>query len=281
MNEEVFRFGENDLGFGIVALPEELERAPLIIIFNAGLIHREGPYRLNTLLCRAMAGIGYIAVRLDLSGKGDSPAREGLSNRESVSLDWKYIKQKLTMQFGERKIILIGLCSGADNAIKIAAEDKLVQGLVLLDAVSPKDKDFARRELMNKLGNIHKWINLPFTIVKRIGQSLGVKRDVYEQMASMRDEPTIQDVENCFQHMAACNGRVLAVFTSQAIPCYNQQGQFVRALNISGLERCCEEIYWPQAEHLYPVQIHRDQLVRDVSAWGKLNLEHFQSGAAS
>lgn len=281
MKEEAFRFGAGNLGLGMVTLPADISSAPVVVALNAGLTAREGPHRLNVLACRGLAQAGYIAIRLDLAGKGDTPAREGLSNRESVALDWQHIKQSIMQRYGERKLVLMGLCSGADNAIKIAANDSDVHGLILLDPISPKDAGFAKRELLSKLNNLHKWINLPHALVTRVRRRLGLEQDPYAVMASLRDDPTAEDTDACFRHIAACEGRVLAVFTSQAVPHYNQQGQFVKALNITGLESCCEEVYWPLVLHIYPVQIHRDRLLEKIIDWGKANLEHLQRAASA
>ncbi len=276
MKEEAFRFGAGNLGLGMVTLPADISTAPVVVALNAGLTAREGPHRLNTLACRGLAQAGYIAIRLDLAGKGDTPAREGLSNRESVALDWQYIKQSIVQRYGERKLVLMGLCSGADNAIKIAANDADVHGLILFDPISPKDADFAKREVISKLTNVHKWINLPGTLVHRIRRRFAIEHDPYAVMASLRDEPTVEDMDACFRHIAACQGKVLAVFTSQAVPHYNEQGQFVRAIDIPGLAPCCEEVYWPLVLHIYPVQIHRDRLLEKVVNWGKANLARLQ-----
>ncbi len=280
MKEEAFRFGAGNLGFGMVTLPADISRAPVVVALNAGLTAREGPHRLNTLACRGLAQAGYIAIRLDLAGKGDTPARDGLTNRESVALDWQHIKQSIVQQYGERKLVLMGLCSGADNAVKIAATDADVHGLILLDPISPKDTDFAKRELLSKLNNLHKWLNLPRTLVTRVRRRFGMEHDPYAVMAGLRDEPTADDIDACFRHIAACQGKVLAVFTSQAASHYNQQGQFVRAINIAGLESCCEEVFWPLVLHIYPVQIHRDRLLEKIIDWGKANFDHLQ-GVAS
>ena len=269
MKEEVFRYGENNRGYGMVTVPASLENAPVVVTFNAGLIHREGPYRLNVLVCRALAEIGFIAIRIDLSGKGDTPAREGLSNRESVALDWKYIKASINDRFGERNLTLMGLCSGADTAITITAEEKDVKGLILLDPVSPVDADFHRRALKAKLTNIHKWLNLPANILRRFRRGMGWETDPYQHMASLRDAPTPQDARCCFTHIVSNNGRVLAVFTSHAVDRYNQEGQFTRAMEIDGFDRCCEEVYWPCVEHIFPVQVHRDRLMEKIDDWAR------------
>jgi pimeloyl-ACP methyl ester carboxylesterase len=269
MKEEVFRYGENDRGYGMMSLPAILDNAPVVIIFNSGLIQREGPYRLNVHVCRNLADCGFIAIRIDLSGKGDTPAREGLVNRESVALDWKYIKESINARFGKRSLTLMGLCSGADNAIKITADEKDVKGLILLDPVSPPDADFHRRALKAKLTNIHKWLELPANMRRRFRRRMGWETDPYGHMASLRDLPTFQDSQRCFTRIVHNNGRVLAIFTSQAVERYNQEGQFARAMNVVGFDQCCEEVFWPQVEHIFPVQVHRDRLVEKIRDWAQ------------
>jgi hypothetical protein len=273
MREEVFRYAENNRGFGMMSLPEALDGAPVVVLFNSGLIHREGPYRLNVMLSRALADCGYIAIRVDLSGKGDTPARENMINRESVALDWKYIKESINTRFGKRNLVLMGLCSGADNAIKITAAEKDVKGLILLDPISARDEGFSRRAMRAKLTNINKWLHLPVKLWKRAIRLIGSGNKTSGQVMNLRDEPTAEDSQLCFRHIASVQGRVLAFFTSHAMDCYNEQGQFVRALHIDGLDKCCEEVFWPLAEHLYPVEVHRQRLVDKVKDWAK---QHFK-----
>ncbi len=277
MKEEVFRYAESNRGFGMVSLPEDPSNAPVAVLLNAGLISREGPHRLNVLVCRSLAHLGYIAIRVDLSGKGDTPQREGMSNRESVALDWTHIKSAINDRFGKRNLLLVGLCSGADNAIKIAADEKDVRGLVIIDPVSPKDKDFQKREFLSKITNPHKWLNLPFSFLTRIRRATGIEEDTHQEMAALRDEPTLEDLTNCINHIVSCQGKVLAVFTSQASYHYNEHGQFTRTLNIPGFETCCTEIHWPLVDHIFIVQAHRERLVGEIAQWADKNLNQLAS----
>ena len=274
MKEEPFRYGENNRCFGILTLPENTEKAPIVVIFNAGLLHRSEPYRLNVLICRGLANAGYICARIDIAGKGDSPPREGMSFRESVDIDWSFIRQALFTRFGERNIILAGLCSGADNGIKLGAQDPLVKGLVLMDAVSPRDDGAARRELLHKLTSIRKILNAPRSLCSRMLRRISGKPSDEAEQLMLRDLPTETDQKKCFDNIVERKGRVLAIFTSHAYPQYNEVGQFTRALKISGLEDCCEEEFWPSMMHLYPIEIHRERLVRRIEQWGK---EHFET----
>ena len=139
IGERIFTYGEHQHGIGVISEPEDTASSPVVVLLNAGLSHRAEPYRLNVLLGRQLASLGYIALRVDLSGKGDSPARETMSNRESVALDWSYMKKSLEKRYGPRSMLIFGLCSGADNGIKLCAQDSAIKGLILLDPVSRPD----------------------------------------------------------------------------------------------------------------------------------------------
>ena len=70
MKEKVFKFGENKQGIGTLTLPDDTSAAPIVILLNAGLIHRAEPYRLNVLVARALAKIGYDNISKARSGPG-------------------------------------------------------------------------------------------------------------------------------------------------------------------------------------------------------------------
>ncbi len=274
MKEDAFWFGENNRGFGIVTLPEQAQAgAPVVVLLNAGLLHREEPYRLNVLAGRALAAAGYICIRVDLSGKGDTPTRPGLSNRESVARDWQCIKDTVTKRFGERNIVIMGLCSGADNGVKIMLHDENVVGLILIDLISPMDAGFNQRRLLLKLTNRAKWLNLPTSIANFVKNRISATLKPTEPPIMLRDEPTPEETKHCFEAIVERKGQVLAVFTSHALKHYNQQGQLVRALNIPQLQEHCEEVFWPYTSHLFPIQAYRDLLVERIAAWGKQHLQ--------
>jgi hypothetical protein len=281
MKEEPFRYGENNRCFGILTLPDDLDGAPIVVALNAGLLHRSEPYRLNVLVCRGLADAGYICARIDISGKGDSPPREGMSFRELVDMDWGFIRQSLVRRFGERNIILLGLCSGADNGIKLCVQDPLVKGLVLLDAVSPRDAGAARRDLMHKLANFRKVLNIPRAVLTRVLRRISGKPSDEAEQLMLRSLPTETDLRQCFEGIVERRGRVLAVFTSHAYPQYNQAGQFVRALAVNGLEECCEEEFWPTMMHLYPVEVHRAKLVQRINQWGRDHFARLKDSSAT
>ena len=98
-----------------------------------------------------------------------------------------------------------------------------------------------------------------------------------ENRAALRDPPNDQDFRQCFENLIAHNGKILAIFTGYALSYYNKQGQFAQGMNYPGLEQICDEIFWPNSEHVYPVQTHRDRLLVAITNWGTKHITHFLS----
>lgn len=275
LQEKPLHYGEGGRGLALVTLPEKLEGAPVVFLFNAGLLHRAEPYRLNVLAARRLAKAGYVAVRFDLSGKGDTPARDGLTNRDSVALDWKHLSEAVERQYGSRTFLILGLCSGADNGIKLSAIDRRIRGLVLLDAESPQDSGFARRQLIARLTNKDKWRRLPEIALRLLTGKKGAGGA--RPNLGLRDYPRPDDLETCVKNLVELDGRVLAVFTGNATTSYNEQGQFARAIGTPGFEKVCVEHFWPDTQHLYPAAAHRTRLLDVIEAWAQQNLAHLST----
>lgn len=276
IREQVFTYGEHQHGIGVLSEPGDTTDSPIVVLLNAGLSHRAEPYRLNVLLARELAEKGYIAVRVDLSGKGDSPARSTLTNRESVALDWSFIKMSLEKLYGSRTLLIFGLCSGADNGIKICADDPMVKGLILLDPVSRQDSGFRKRDFINKITNPYKWMRLHRILLRRLGKKKSGENSLLSSPMDLRDEPNSQDMDRCFEGLVHKSGRVLAVFTSQALYHYNSEGQFAGAMGVDGLESIVEEVFWPNAKHIFPIEAHRNRLIEKAADWAAEHLEHFK-----
>lgn len=277
IKEQIFAYGQHHHGIGVISEPEDTTSSPVVVLLNAGLSHRAEPYRLNVLLGRQLAAHGYIALRVDLSGKGDSPASETMSNRDSVALDWSFIKMALEKLYGPRNFLIFGLCSGADNGIKLCAKDNAVKGLILLDPVSRHDKGFAKRDLIRKLKNPNKWMNIHKIVSRRFKQKSPGSESEQSTPISLRDEPNTEDMNECFKGLVSKEGRVLSVFTSQALYHYDKQGQFTAAMDIAGLEQLSEEIFWQNVKHTYPVEVHRNRLIEAVTDWAARHRDHFQT----
>ena len=134
MSEQAVLFGRTKSLVGVVTDPYlnlRNRRLPAIIILNAGLLHRIGPNRLYVKMARQLAATGFVVLRFDFSGIGDSSARDDNlpSERSSVSETQEAMHYLGTVKHAE-KFILIGVCSGADVAFRTACCDPRVVGAI-------------------------------------------------------------------------------------------------------------------------------------------------------
>ena len=73
--EKIYQLGENKNLVTIALTPvngsDGIEK-PVILLLNAGLVHRVGPFRFNVDMARILSKLGYFTARFDVSGIGDS-----------------------------------------------------------------------------------------------------------------------------------------------------------------------------------------------------------------
>lgn len=104
------------------------------LLFNAGVLQRIGPRRLNVRLARELAARGIAALRLDLSGLGDSPvAPQPRGYLEQGIADLRAAMNQLERDHGVRRFLLFGICSGAALAFWSAAADERIAGILMFD----------------------------------------------------------------------------------------------------------------------------------------------------
>jgi pimeloyl-ACP methyl ester carboxylesterase len=149
MHEEAVVFGSEGSLVGVVTAPEAsvvFTRSPAVLLLNAGLLHRVGPNRLYVNLARRLAALGFLVLRFDFSGIGDSPA-----TRSSVPFDQRALAEAhaaadfLKGSFGVRKYLPLGLCAGAEVALGLAASDPRAVGAILVNGRMGTEPDAALR----------------------------------------------------------------------------------------------------------------------------------------
>ena len=82
--ERVHRFGDGLVGVATLGRPRP-RFATALILLNAGLVHRMGPFRLYVQMARRLAAEGYAVLRFDQSGLGDSPRRASTATTASAT----------------------------------------------------------------------------------------------------------------------------------------------------------------------------------------------------
>jgi pimeloyl-ACP methyl ester carboxylesterase len=130
--------GRDGLVFGIVTEPRSGEvRRRAVILLNAGADHHIGASRLYVSVARRWAYRGYIVLRMDLAGLGDSRTRPGCLDSEvfppDALEDIRAAVEFLRTRYGVRDCTLSGLCSGAYHALRAAAAGVPVNRILMVN----------------------------------------------------------------------------------------------------------------------------------------------------
>lgn len=114
-----------------------------VVMLNAGIIHRVGPNRMHVQLARAFARSGFTTLRFDMSGIGDSAARDdALPPLEAALADVRDALDWLTSQKQISRVVLMGLCAGADHSLLYSDSDPRVVGMMLIDPSVPRTRKY-------------------------------------------------------------------------------------------------------------------------------------------
>jgi len=132
----------NRILFGITSEPASpaTPARDVVVLLNSGTIHRIGPSRLYVTIARGCAAKGIPAIRLDLSGVGDSGLRAGEKTNspyaESAALDVRQAVEFAAKRFPGARVHLIGLCSGAYHAFKAAVAGLPLRSIVVVNPLT-------------------------------------------------------------------------------------------------------------------------------------------------
>jgi pimeloyl-ACP methyl ester carboxylesterase len=136
MIEKAVQFGSFHTLIGVISEPDLPgdKQLPVVILINAGLIHRVGPNRVYVKLARKLANQGLIVLRFDLSGVGDSLPRPDHMPVEQFTIDdVVQAMDFLNSTYACERFVLIGHCAGAYHSIRTAAQDSRVTGVVMIN----------------------------------------------------------------------------------------------------------------------------------------------------
>jgi pimeloyl-ACP methyl ester carboxylesterase len=132
---------------GVITMPDQPARRGLVLV-SAGLVPKFGPYRLYAQLARRLARDGIATLRLDLSGVGDSWHEHAhLPLAERTALEMRAAVDELATSCGVDSIIVGGLCSGAEDALRYAELDPRVVRAVLIEPFAYKTAGWQMRHL--------------------------------------------------------------------------------------------------------------------------------------
>ena len=265
--ESVFRFGPKQGLLGILSEPIEEQcdvNLPTVVLFNAGIVHRVGPFRMNVDIARQLSRSGFRCLRMDLSGLGDSGMRSGkLNSQERAMLDAKDAFDSL-VELGSEEFVALGLCSGAFNAFQSALHDPRVVGLVSIDGVAFPTEGFRRREVTRKM-------NFRFVrnaIKRRLVGGDSDAANAGEALAESEFFSVEENPDRCrsqFHELQNRGVKMNFIYTG-GFEEFNGEPQF-EEMFVANPNDQIQLSYFAESEHTFPIVDHRRLLVRNVCDW--------------
>jgi dienelactone hydrolase len=274
ISEQAVLLGDRKSLVGIHTRPAAAVRGdlPAIVILNTGIIHRVGHHRMFVTMSRALANVGYAVLRFDFSGIGDSdPRQDGLSPLDAcmaeirVALDW------LESDRHASRIILIGLCSGADHAVLYSHTDDRVIGLVLLDPSIPTTRRYYADFITARLTRLRSWVRV-VTGRSRAARIWAARAlDALQPRGRSRhlvsqDFTSRAAIEAQYQKVMDSDIRILAVLTGETTRQTYPEQMLDALSNVTFGDRLKLE-FFPDSDHTFIREADRSKLIRLTVQW--------------
>ena len=278
MKENVVRLGKAGHLVGIIAEPAITRGdVPAFILLNAGIVHRVGPNRLYVNAARALAEAGHPALRFDVSGLGDSEARrDGLSYQESRLVETREAMDHLETQQGVGTFVLLGLCSGADQAFRVACVDSRVVGVVLIDGYAYRTQKYYVVHYGRRLFRLSSWWNFAtgrHPVWRALRDKLrNPRRDQSESHALERfviDLPPRAEAEADLRTLIQRPVHMLVLYTGGQEGEYNYGAQFRDMFPSVPLGDQVRVLYWPSVDHTFTRARHQRELLDMIADWAR------------
>ena len=138
VTERPLHFGSEARLFGIVSEPENADQPRrAVILVNAGADYHIAIGRMYVSLARHWARRGYVALRMDLAGLGDSDARPGRAENEvfppGAVEDIRVATTLMRERYRASEVAVAGLCSGAYHALRAAVNAVPLNRILLVN----------------------------------------------------------------------------------------------------------------------------------------------------
>jgi pimeloyl-ACP methyl ester carboxylesterase len=268
ISEQAVLFGSWTSLVGIVtkAVSPASANRPAIVILNTGIIHRVGHHRMFVTMSRALGAVGYTVLRFDFSGIGDSsPRYDGLPLVDACMAEIREALDWLERDGAASRMILIGLCSGADHAVLYGHTDPRIVGLVLMDPSIPPTLRYYVHYIGRRLRRLRSWFNVlsgrSHTLRMLMRHMLPIA-----QRYPLQNRVPRQTIERHYRNSVDSGIEILAIFTEETTR-QTYREQMIEALpNVSFGDRLTLE-FFPGSDHTFALESDRSRLIQLILQW--------------
>lgn len=255
------RFGPDDALVGVLSGEPGMDAAPILVLPNAGLIPRAGPFRLHVELAERLAARGIRTFRFDTPGVGETARLPGCDAQAATiaALD------QLASRHGGERFVVGGVCSAADLGWSTAIRDPRVAGMLMLDGISFAGFWYQYARIVDVLRRGPRaWFGIATRLLGRIagssgGPGLGV--------TDFRDWPDRQGARDMFARLLSRGTRSLWIYTGGYSDLFLHRRQFFAAFGQAARDPRVALHYWPDCDHTFYARRHRHRLIETIENW--------------
>ncbi|GAB3337643.1 alpha/beta hydrolase [Marilutibacter aestuarii] len=233
-----------------------------VILLNAGLTGRAGPYREYVTLARALARAGFTVFRYDQSGLGDSqaPMQQAGDRRQREA---RAAMTLVGAETGLMRFVMGGLCSGADDAFHLAGDDPRIVGAIMLDGIGYRTPQFWLRHLLPRMFSPRRWLSAVARLRDRNGSG--------PTLLDYRDFPEQVHARAQLRALVDRDVRLLCIYTSGSYYYVNHAGQLAGALGPAARARQVSVEFWRDCDHTFYLRRDREKLFARTVDWMRDN----------
>jgi dienelactone hydrolase len=274
MREKALLFGEAKSLVGVVTDPDPAAeaRGRGVIILNAGVLHRVGPNRVHVTLARAFADAGFVVLRFDFSGIGDSARPNGSEPFVQRAVkDAVQAMDVLSQSHGIREFLVIGICAGADSGLQVACTDRRVVGAILVDGYNLPSLGMALYFYRWKLINPWSWIrfligrSMTWSAVRNATLNRQSTRSMLAAGESVL--PTPAQFVAQIRSLTERGTDLLLFYTEASASYYNYRRLLRRSIGSWPTGKKISVEHMADSDHVFTLRTNRERLLARVLGW--------------
>jgi hypothetical protein len=278
MIERAIAFGRDGSLTGILAEPDAARTvtgAPAFVMWNVGIHHRVGPYRIQVDIARELARRGFASLRFDVSGMGDSEIRQdGRPDQERALDDVRSAMALLEKRRAVKRFVPVGFCSSVDSVHALALADDRIAGACFIEGYAYRTRGFWVHYPLRLLDTM-RWKRrvsrkLPQWFSATLGGRIALD-PIEEERAALapifaRQYPTREQFGQDVHRMVARGARLLFVYVGGDTD-FNHAGQFEEMIGGPSLGGRVEIAYYGDADHTFYRVEDRRRTVFRIAEW--------------
>lgn len=276
MSEQTIVFGGARHLIGTITVPDAQKTnhsRTAVLLSNAGVISRVGPRRLNVKLARRLADMGFPCLRWDMSGLGDSQRPPvPLPQRQQFINDAVEAMNEAAERLAVDSFVMIGFCSGAEIAFRLALQDPRLKAAVLFDHHIYRSRAAAIRWYRRRLREVG-LARLPLVLGTALGHGYRALSERVRAGDSGTDPahdwsvPTLDQYAGHIKALLDQDVDLLFLYSGVFPDVFNHASQFEELYGRYDIPRRVFHEFMPEVDHLVTTEKAQCRFIESVTQW--------------